>query len=286
MSHVCNLGCSSCCYKRPSFDWEDQPIFDVPEDLLDAKVSETEVDSAHNPFIKGWQIGGSNSPVYFKETLYRKVRMGELDIWRLSAGNAAPIVTHGSTIGGWDFHVTKSWEGSQSFSDYAEVVNDYAFKSTNAPFFMVLDVNTKDTDTLTEVANTIYQQLGTHLFNSNLPLGQVQYKNLLNKVVIISSAKDCEPLADVVNYAWSNTFQNIKFSTLNDHPELPEFNRMGNVTRLYPDNKILSRNPSDIEKGWDNGCTFVTVNDQHHDEGWRKNREHFIDYPIKRKAMI
>ncbi|KAF2462244.1 hypothetical protein BDY21DRAFT_276974 [Lineolata rhizophorae] len=98
------------------------------EPNLDLPLNDYFISSSHNTYLVGRQVAGEASTEMYISALQKGCRCVEVDCW--DGDNGQPIVTHGHTR-------TKS----VPFVDVIEVIDKYAFVSTNTPLIVSLEVH-------------------------------------------------------------------------------------------------------------------------------------------------
>ena len=279
MSSVLKCACCPCCYKKDSFTWQDTPKYYMPSAIAAAKVAHSFIASSHNTYIDSkLQILGNANEVEVQRVLYMGARALELDIWSKSTNDSTPVVAHGGEYGKYDVLVTPTID----FSKYLDIIAQYGWRNSNLPLFLCLELNGSD-ETNARVAQLIRDRITPRLFGPQVELGQTQYQDIKDKLVICSSGCDNPEMNSLVNYHWTTpAFRNINYSTLDDYADLADFSKE-HIVRVYPGNKVLSRN-YDPAKPWNLGCQMVAINYNYEDDGYKTNQTMFEDFPVVLKA--
>lgn len=95
--------------------------------VLDRPMNEYFISSSHNTYLLGRQVRGTSSIEGYIQALTRGCRCVEVDVW--NGPNSEPIVVHGRTM-----------STAISFREVISTINKYAFKQSQFPLFISLEV--------------------------------------------------------------------------------------------------------------------------------------------------
>lgn len=85
-------------FKRYLMSDENAPVFLDRLDFymeMDQPLAHYYINSSHNTYLSGRQIGGKSSVEMYRQTLLAGCRCVELDCWNGKGEDEEPIVTHG-----------------------------------------------------------------------------------------------------------------------------------------------------------------------------------------------
>jgi hypothetical protein len=213
----------NCCSPNDSvitYKWIEHKYTSIEDlGLSSEKLLDCTVMSSHNSTLDRYQILGTSNINLLLEAINLNFRMIELDIFHDENGD--PVVSHGRKSD--NLQVTSSIP----FRDCIKVISEYAMKSTDLPMFITLEINTIDEGALKQVNKIMEENLNGILIKDTMELKDYYLKDLRNKYVILS------------NNSKINNFP----TRLHNHPETREYTiDLNTLTRVYPDNVILSLN--------------------------------------------
>lgn len=253
-----------------------KPLNMQKKELLEHTLKEFKIASSHNTYIPCNQNLDIASKIAIKRAILLGCRVIELDLF-INQSDSHPLITHGvegDTVED-DIYTTSTL----NFTEVCREINNYAFKKTDDPLIITLELNTHSSEyTNNKTANILKNIFGDKLLkkDNNRSIGDYTLKELMGKVIILSGGGVSGELKDIINNTWyDEKLQNISSNTeITD--ELINFNKTG-ITRVYPAGNIggnFSRN-FDPRKYWDAGCQIVALNYQTDDDGMIENNNMF-----------
>lgn len=213
-----------------------------------------------------------------KKILKYGARFLWFDIFNSNLGeNPIPLVSVGSKNGVWNFSLN-----SLLFDQCISTIATTAFKSGevnnyNDPLFIALNLNVnKNQFCLKKMSDIILKHLGPRLLGveysrSNKNMGEVLFRDIVNKVVIFSSSGyEDSALEELINYSWENPKLKVINNksvdpnvTINDYVKedidtLKNYNK-NNLTIVTPDENSFFTRQFNPKYAWDAGCQFVNM---------------------------
>lgn len=248
LSKILNCLCIPC-YR---YKWIDKAYTDVDElSYKNTKLIDCTVMSSHNSTIDDFQIIGASHLEILKEVLNLHFRMIELDIFN-DYFSDKPVVAHGRNQ--YNLQVTSF----VSFEKCCNIIKDYAWRNTNMPLFLNLEIVTSNNNTIKKVNSILFNLFKDQLlFNFGKTLKNYTLSELKNKIVIMPN----KPLLIQANYTLQNFSESSNLSTIN----------FDELTRVYPNNVILSRNLDYLRF---KKCNFICMNVSYKDE----NLDYYLEY--------
>lgn len=276
-------------------------------DLLDLPLCEFIVNTSHNTYISGWQVGSNVSSDNIAKVLETGARCIELDIHANKNALANQIVSHYSNAGGLSTSTDEPIvaHGNDLFIDLdfmhltkaLKVIKENAFKTTSDPLIIYLEVFDSDNEKYMQNINRyINEYLGQYLYectldklatNYNQYFLKVPIKQLLNRIVIVINYYNMKSLAN------RNLYLNPVAHGFTDEPENGILKNEANpliagaissaniikspsnqVKRVYPDDIVTSKNYNP-DPFWVAGYTFVAMNFFHDGDNIDKNIKKF-----------
>ena len=221
-----------------------KPLNMQKKELLEHTLKEFKIASSHNTYIPCNQNLDIASKIAIKRAILLGCRVIELDLF-INQSDSNPLITHGvegDTVED-DIYTTSTL----NFTEVCREINNYAFKKTDDPLIITLELNTHSNEyTNNKTANILKNIFGDKLLkkDNNRSIGDYTLKELMGKVIILSGGGVSGELKDIINNTWyDEKLQNISSNTeITD--ELINFNKTG-ITRVYPAGNIggnFSRN--------------------------------------------
>ena len=274
-------------------------------EILNQPLSNFWINSSHNTYISGPQIGGSSSSDNLLQILDAGARCIELDI---HSRNNSPIVAHigaGSGTGGIIAGMFKKAiiggdadvysTTTKPLEDFLKVLKENSFKETNDPLIIYLEIFDSDNETYMKkiqdgfknyVGNVLYSATMDKFDSSNYFLN-VPIKNLLGKIILIinyynmdnKNNRDkylfpiCHGTTDEPDKGWFGIDQNQRISGINASDTI-EAKPKNQLVRIYPDNKITSSNYNP-DPFWAGNYNIVSLNFQYSGDNLDKNTRKF-----------
>ena len=246
-------------------------------DILNKKLCDFWVNSSHNSFLEGYQVLGESRISNLSNALESGARCIELDIQN---GVDTPLVMHTGSLPGY-------------LSDYLSVIRDEAFKNTNDPLILYLEIFHSSVEThMKNIQSMIKSYLGGRLYEGTLNTYNesnycfnVPIKKLLGKIVI------------VINYYNMNNGNGLEYrdkylyhichalSAGPEHGSLVDnvgadsddslkIKQSNKVIRVYPNNILTSSNYNP-DPFWSSNYNFVSLNFGNDDDNLKKNNKKF-----------
>lgn len=131
-----------------------------PQSRFDRPLNEYFISTSHNTYLLGRQVAGASSTEAYITALQQGCRCVEIDCW--DGADGRPIVSHGRTM-----------TSSVMFADCIEVINRYAFLSTDFPLILSLEVHCNPEQQAAMVAimkNILGEQLLLEPLMTNCPI--------------------------------------------------------------------------------------------------------------------
>lgn len=274
-------------------------------EVLDQPLSNFWINSSHNTYINGAQIGGSSSSNNLVQILDAGARCVELDI---HSRNSSPIVAHvgvGSGLGG-DFAgaFKKIFIGgaadiystdTKPLEDFLKVLKGNSFKNTNDPLILYLEIFDSNNEIyMKKIQDGFKNYIGDVLYSATMDRFKysnyflnVPIKNLLGKIIIIinyynmdnKNHRDkylfpiCHGTTDEPDGGWFNVDQIPRIRGLNSSNKI-EIKPENQLVRIYPDNTITSSNYNP-DPFWAGNYNIVSLNFQYSGENLDKNTRKF-----------
>lgn len=238
------------CYR---YQWIDKCYIDVDELFYNkTKLIDCNVMSSHNSTIDDFQIIGASHIEILKEILNLNFRMIELDIFNDYCSHK-PVVAHGRNS--HNLQVTSAI----SFEKCCNIIKDYAWRNTNMPLFLNLEIVTSNNNTIKQVNRILFNLFKDRiLFNFYKPLKDFTLSELKNKIIIMPN----KPLLVQAKYKLENFSESCNLLNIN----------FDELTRVYPNNLLLSRN---LDYYKFKRCNFICMNVSYKDKKLRKYLEFF-----------
>lgn len=256
------LNCCTYNNSKITYQWEDFPFLSVENlNLKNKKLLDCTCMSSHNSTINELQIFGNSSIDSLLKTINLNFRMIELDLFN-SYKSSKPVVSHGRSAN--NLQVTSSI----SFEQCCRVISKYAWKCTDLPLFLNLEIVTKNMETLDKINFLIHQYFHERLLVDNKKnLKGYTIDELRNKIIIISTSNHI--------HSYHTYLQNIPHnsSSLINSREL---------SRIYPANIIFSNNYDFTEYSSSN---FISMNVEYDDEYLKDYLNFFNGVGIKLKKL-
>ena len=268
----------SCLTNQNEMIWElnQQPLAMQKDEILEHTLKEFRIASSHNTYIPCNQNMDISSKLSIRNALILGCRVIELDLFVNESDNN-PVIVHGvegSTVGK-DIYTTTIL----NFREVCNEINNYAFKKTNDPLILTLELNTHKNEVVnTNTANILREIFGERLLakDETKSIGDYKLSELMGKVIILSGGGSSGELNNVINNTWyDDKLQNISSNTeITD--EIINFNKTG-ITRVYPAGDVRGHFSGnyDPKKFWDAGCQIVAMNYQTNDTGMIDNNSMF-----------
>lgn len=282
-------------------------------DILDKKLCEFYINSSHNSYLSGMQITGNIKSENILNILNSGARCIELDIhskketiegkfsilnWissitSLDIGDNTPIVTHG-TNKIKDFSYT-------NLEDILITIRDNAFKNTNDPLLIYLELFNLDQYNYAEKIQTLINKyLGKYLYEGTLDkiynnfdyyknnmCLKIPIKILLNKIIIFVGRYNTNSIDNLykficpVSHAFSNDFDKGIYNTesyalsygMSSTDPLHK-KPINQLARIYPNNIIKSTNYNP-EPFWNMNYNIVSLNFSTNDLNLKQNTQKF-----------
>lgn len=245
-----------------SHEWKPFMTFDN-SDLNDVKLIDCSCMSSHNSTINSFQIFGNSNLNNLLKTINLNFRMIELDVFTSHKHKSSkPVVSHGRTKN--NLQVTSS----VSFEKCIKMISEYAWRCTDLPLFLTLEVNTKEPKTLIRVNEILLKYLSERMIPDipNKSLKNYTISELRGKIVLISSTESV-----ISNQIY---LQNVS------HTHSGILNR-NELSRIYPNNKILSKNYSFFNFPYIN---FISMNTGYSDKHLKNYLAYFAGEGIILRA--
>lgn len=274
-------------------------------EVLDQSLSNFWINSSHNTYINGAQIGGSSSSDNLLKILDAGARCIELDIHSRSS---SPIVAHvgaGSGLGGFVAGVFKASiiggtpdvysTTTKPLEDFLKVLKENAFKKTNDPLIIYLEIFDSNNETyMKKIQNGFKNYVGDVLYSGTMDVCtysnyflNVPIKNLLGKIIIVINYYNmtnknyrntylfpiCHGTTDEPDTGWFDMDQNPRIRGMNASNRI-ETKPQNQVVRVYPDNTITSSNYNP-DPFWAANYNIVSMNFQYSGEDLDKNTRKF-----------
>lgn len=234
------------------YKWTDYEYVDISKST--DKLSDCFIASSHNTAIGDLQILGGANVNHIIHALNQKVRMIELDIFVSHNDKTIPVVSHGRLKS--NLQVTSNIY----FESCLKAIEKYAWKCTNEPLFLALEMNLISGAAATNVQRLLLKYFPLHILlpRRDKKLNEYKLSELTNKLVILPMLhrKELRGLAYTSMYN-SRTFVNKPHT---EHVQR-DSTRM---IRIYPRNTILSKNFDFTEFMY--YCQFVCLNLSYKDQ--------------------
>jgi len=269
---------TSCLTNQNEMIWDlnQQPLMMQKDEILEHTLKEFRIASSHNTYIPCNQNMDIASKLSIRNALLLGCRVVELDLF-IDTSDNNPLIVHGvegSTVEK-DIYTTSTL----NFKEACEEINNYAFKKTNDPLIITLELNTHKNDEVnTNTANILREIFGDRLLakDETKSIGDYTLRELMGKVILLSGGGSSGELKNVLNNTWyDDKLQNISSNTeITD--EIINFNKTG-ITRVYPAGDVSGHFSGnfDPKKFWDAGCQIVAMNYQTNDTGMLDNNGMF-----------
>lgn len=243
-----------CCIpKFKKYVWKQQTFKDIDNmTIKNEKLINCNIASSHNSILGQLQICTRASLYPLYKSLNNNFREIELDVFYL---NNNFVVGHG---------INNNCIATNTIllRDCFEVIKDYAWKDTNLPLFISLEIKTNKIKELEEIIfNNFYERLYN---NKTKQLKDCTISELKNKLIILSGKHlNIEPKYKLNNMSCNNSL------TKSDE-----------LVRIYPDNKLLSNNYNFYP--FLSNANFISINTCYKDKYYYKYIGLFNDGIIKR----
>ncbi len=227
-----------CCIpKFKLYKWKKRYYQNVDNmDIKDEKLINCAVSSSHNSVLGQMQIctRASLYPIY--KSLNYNFRMIELDVFYIDNEFKVAHGRDNSCIA----------TNTISLESCFEAINACAWRDTNMPLFISLELHTNAIEQLTDLIN---EHFGNKLYQNKIKqLSECTISELKDKIIFLSGKNlPFEPKYRLTNIS------------VNDPP-----NGHSNLLRIYPDNKVLSTN-YDFYKFTPYG-NFISINSCYKDK--------------------
>ena len=248
-----------------------KPIVSMPNvEWLESPLSKFYINTSHNTYLSFLQHGSFVKPENVRKALEAGARCIEIDI---SGIKKYPIVAHGEKN-----MITTSYVKLETMFD--EVVK-HGFK-TSDPLILCLEIfDTSNVNNINQVRNLLISKFGkrlfryNHGFNGNINIEQVPIRDLLNKVVVLSTYT---PILHDVNDLPNH------FIDVDNESTIAKTNKQtGKLSRIYMHEGLesyLSMNFNPVEY-WKRKHNMIALNFQMKDANLYKNFEFFKDYSFR-----
>lgn len=313
--------CVLCCCGKDvinNYKWEDK-IIKIEDDIWNKNVKDCFIKSAHNSFLDNKQIFDTASLDILKETLNEGYRMIEFDIFKHpdKRYKNLPIIAHGNgslgIIGTGYLHL----------EDALNIIKDFAWKNTDLPLFISIDLNIveqsdfiysdnkldskllkkyseNELDCYKQIINLIENILLDKIYISEHPniFAYTPLRYLKNKLILLSSKTVPDILRPYIPFELNtHYFKNISHKYLLDSVEknledvvenkMQMISKWGqnHLIRIYPSNKIISFN-YDTLLYLRLGCQFVSINKQYKDSYYKQYEQFFNGFSIVSKNKL
>lgn len=260
--------------------------------VLNNKLSEFYINSSHNTYINGLQIGGTSSANNLVKVLNAGARCVELDIHERKG---SPIVAHigagsettGKILGlvksviiGGDYDIYSTT--TTPLEDYLKVFKNNAFKDTNDPLIVYLEIfNSENVGYMKEIRDGFKKYVGNFLyegtmdkFNKSNYFLNVPIKKLLGKIIIVINYYNmtnkynrdeyiypiCHGTTDEPNGGWFGNEPNVQIRGMNSS-EIITYKPQNQLVRVFPDNVLGSSNYNP-DPFWASRYNIVSMNFQ------------------------
>lgn len=271
--------------KMPSVD----NIF--TNEILEEPLKNFYINTSHNSYLANNQILGESKDNNTLGVLYSGARCIELDI--IADKNNNPIVSHG----GWDIYTS-------TFESHCKTIEDFAFKLTNDPLILYLEIHNADNEIyMKNIRDIIIKYFKNRLYEHDFDkktketyLPNAKLKNLLGKICIVINYFNMNIGKQLENKHYKEGLENrIKYldsvvHATTDEPEGGWFsdgyimrsqnnndkieNVFSKFVRVYPYNIIRSKN-FDIEPFIMNGYSLIAINKTNIDINLKKYNKFF-----------
>ncbi len=229
------------------------------------------------------------SPEAIKSALDYGARCIDLDVMNKGFGSCTvPVICNGEEVGNW--HYTTYF----TFEEGIETIRKHAFsknlRNNKDPLFININFKTwYNKDTINRCAEIIKKHLGNKFIDqkymyqgrySNINLGTSPIKDILNKIVIMSTSNvkntDMDELVNLDTNIGGN-FRILNHSQVKetyDAKELTEFNKK-NITFVVPDFSDRNKKNYNFFTPYYLGCQFIAMNYSQPDEWMKQYIEQF-----------
>lgn len=272
-------------------------------EILNKRLCDFYINSSHNSYISGRQIGGNVSSNNIKDVLRGGARCIELDIHafgkvlsntagsittffndlvslNVNSKNDIPVVIHGND------KITDIEYAY--FDDVLLTIKNNAFINTNDPLIIYLEIfDTENENYMRLISESIKNYLGNRLYsatinntNKDTYYLNVPIKDLLGKIIFIhhnfskgynNRIKYLSPVCHGLSTEDPYNTGGITGKSAADAIILKPNNKL---IRIYPENVIESTN-YDPEIYWINNYNLVSLNFDNNDDYMKKNNNKF-----------
>lgn len=269
-------------------------------ELLDLPLSEFYINSSHNSYLDDFQIGGNASSKNTASCIFMGARCIELDIHANNKSSSEiyyktnaeviieannPVVIHGNAS-------MTDFTKASSVDDHFSTIADNAFRWTNDPLILYLEIFDADNETMMRIlSGKIQKYLGNRLYETRMSdlgsdpkkyLPNVPMRNLLGKICIVINffgmniGRDtgggvrtglvnrnrylfpvCHATTDEPDNGWLGNRTLARFSGQDSGSGFK--NKFNEVARVFPKNVISSSNYGSIDF-FDYGYSIASLN--------------------------
>lgn len=252
--------------------------------ILDKKLCDFWINTSHNSFLEGWQVGGESRVSNVKGALDSGARCIELDLHKATGSVGGIWVQHTGSAPGY-------------FEDYLSIIKDNAFKNTNDPLIIYLEIADSNNEYyMAEIGNLINKYLGNRLYEGRMDnlnpsnyCMNVPIRQLLGKVIIVINYFNmnvgrgleyrnkylfpvCHATTDEPDGGWFKQYGQL-IRGKNEKDKL-EYKPQNQLMRVYPNNIVKSGN-YDPNAYWSSNYNLVALNFGNEDDYLQMNHNKF-----------